>query len=201
MRTCTSDCAVDHIGCVHEWMLLSISVKKIESPRSPAPAPISKMDAIKGASRDFYMAHIQELPTTFHHHVQNAHEFNDWSGFLEMIWLYPANRPGVNAEGFVAELVLHIRHNTRNNQRLVELNYLLGPTGNVQQVAKRDLSNINDIMLFKPIIQEWISDIAHTSKQRAQTQTRALKEDLMAAAWAPARVAAWVNAGRYDMLD
>lgn len=159
------------------------------------------MDAINGASRDFYLAHIQELPATFHRHVTSADEFHDWAGFLEMMWLYPTNRPGVVAEGFVAELVLHIRHNTPRNKRLVELNYLLGPTGNVQQVAKRDLSNINDIMWFKPIIQEWIGDITHTSKQRAQTQTRAIKEDLMAAAWAPKRVAAWVNAGRYDMLD
>ncbi len=125
------------------------------------------MDAINGASRDFYLAHIQELPATFHRHVTSADEFHDWAGFLEMMWLYPANRPGVVAEGFVAELVLHIRHNTPRNKRLVELNYLLGPTGNVQQVAKRDLSNINDIMWFKPIIQEWIGDIAHTSKQRA----------------------------------
>jgi hypothetical protein len=164
-------------------------------------AATGRMDTINGASRDFYLAHIQDLPTTFQRHIQNAGEFHDWAGFLEMMWLYPANRPGVKAEGFVAELVLHIRHNTPNNKRLVELNYLLGPTGNVQQVAKRDLSNINDIMWFKPIIQEWIGNIAHTTKERATTQTRALKEDLMAAAWAPARVAAWVNAGRYDMLD
>lgn len=154
------------------------------------------MDAIKGASRDYYKAHIQDLPVAFHHYVTHADEFHMWTGFLEGIALNPTDR-----DGFVAELVLDIRHNMPYNRRQVQLNYLLGPTGAVQQVVKRDLSNINDIIWFKPIIQEWISDIQHLTKERAQTQTRTIKEDLMAAAWAPARVAAWVNAGRYDMLD
>jgi Leucine-rich repeat (LRR) protein len=39
------------------------------------------------------------------------------------------------------------------------------------------------------------------SRDRQLARCRALKEELMAAAWAPARVERWVSAGRWDMID
>jgi hypothetical protein len=38
-------------------------------------------------------------------------------------------------------------------------------------------------------------------QRRAQRRCAMLKEELMAAAWHPRRVWAWIEAGRWDMLD
>jgi hypothetical protein len=38
-------------------------------------------------------------------------------------------------------------------------------------------------------------------KRRAQRRCAMLKEELMAAAWHPRRVWAWIEAGRWDMID
>jgi hypothetical protein len=44
-------------------------------------------------------------------------------------------------------------------------------------------------------IEEWMSE------QRCQDRCQTILEELMAAAWHPRRVAAWVEAGAWEMLD
>lgn len=148
------------------------------------------------ATQGFYAARAEDLATTFHYYVFWAREFDYWHGYLEGIQVNSTER-----DGFVAELVIRIRHDMPQNRRRVELTYLLAADGRVQQVAKRDMSDINDIMWFKPIVEEWVREIPVKERQATITQTQAIKEDLMAAAWAPARVAKWVEAGSWDVLD
>ena len=148
------------------------------------------------ATQGFYVARLDSLTTTFHHHVFWAREFDHWEGYLEGVQVNPTERAG-----FVAELLVRIRHDMPRNRQQVELTYLLAADGRVQQVAKRDLTNLSDVLMFKPIVEEWVREIPVKERQTAITQTRAIKEDLMAAAWAPARVAKWVEAGSWDVLD
>lgn len=148
------------------------------------------------ATQGFYAARLDSLTATFHHHVFWAPEFDHWQGYLEGVQVNPTIR-----DGFVAELLVRVRHDMPRNRQQVELTYLLGGDGRVQQVAKRDLSNLSDILMFKPIIEEWVREIPQAVRSAAVAQTRIIKEDLMAAAWAPTRVAKWVEAGSWDVLD
>ena len=148
------------------------------------------------ATQGFYAARLDSLTATFHHPVFWAREFDHWEGYLEGVQVNPTDRAG-----FVAELLVRVRHDMPRNRQQVELTYLLGADGQVQQVAKRDLTNLSDVLLFKPIVEEWVREIPRTVRTATVAQTRAIKEELMAAAWAPARVAKWVEAGSWDVLD
>ncbi len=144
------------------------------------------------ATKDYYLAYFDSLPQVIQRHMFFNADFMGWSGLLTAIDIAPSPFPK-----FAAQVTFTIQR----RQDTTELTYLLGPTCYVQPVIKKDLSNMSAEHLFRTAVEEWVQEISHKQRSEAIAQTRALKEELMAAAWAPARVAKWVAAGRYDMLD
>lgn len=143
---------------------------------------------------NYYRARLDLFPTAFARHIQEAPDFSHWDGDLLSVELEPC----AQEHSCVAELRIALRYNRKEKR----LTYLLHPlTKTVRPVAMRDLSNLNEIWFFKGAIEEWIYSFPDYEKSRATKATAAIKEDLMAAAWAPARVANWLETGGFDLLD
>ena len=50
-------------------------------------------------------------------------------------------------------------------------------------------------------ISDWLFRVPCLSRYMATNKTRQIKEELMAAAWHPRRVAAWLEGGGWDLVD
>lgn len=143
----------------------------------------------------YYRAFLESLPGIFLIRLRDDPDLYGWLGELRSIHLEPQN----DLKGFVARLQIELF-----NQRTaspVELTFLLHSNQRVQPVARRDLANISDIWHFKSTIEEWVRTISFIEKEHTQNRIRQIKEELMAVAWAPKRVAKLIGACGFEALD
>jgi hypothetical protein len=143
-------------------------------------------------SLEYFKARLDTFPAVFQHHIQHNPDFSNWYGDLEAVSLRPyADRP---RGGYTTELHLIVNK--------TELVYLLHPTNKTAQpFARRDISNLSKLWAFKGAVNEWLAFLSAYEMAAANTATKRFKEELMAAAWHPSRVAKWLEAGGFEALD
>ncbi len=144
------------------------------------------------ATKDYFLAYIASFPQVLQRHIIFNPELSYWSGYLESVSLEPSRYAKFAAE-------LHFTLQTK--RKLVQLRYLLGPSGKVQPVVDRDLGNMSEAHTFRAAVEEWVQEISHKERESALQQTALIKEELMATMWHPTRVAKLLEAGGFEALD
>ncbi len=91
-------------------------------------------------------------------------------------------------------------------ERWIHLHYAVTPSGSTSCVTATTYGWAGAESAYKQPVDEWVDAIRNrleedAAKERTQARARAIHEELVAAVWAPTRVAALLDQGGWDLVD
>lgn len=106
---------------------------------------------------------------------------------------------------YVIEVVQHPWQRRPQDQH-IHLTYGITPTGAISCITAPQMNWSGAESAYREPIDEWIEAVKQrlqeeASKRRTQARAQALKEDLVAAVWAPARLAKRLEQGGWEGVE
>ncbi len=123
---------------------------------------------------------------------------------------YHLERPGPDYPDFVGILTVniieHIGWDRWRVDSFINLHFGIYPTGVVACITAPQLSSRGAESAYRYPVGVWVDGVLArlreaAAKARIQARARAIHEELVAAVWAPARVAALLEKGGWDLVD
>jgi len=123
---------------------------------------------------------------------------------------YRLERSGADYPNFVGILnvyiIEHIGVDRWRTEHRIHLHFGIYPTGVVACITAPQAHYRGAESAYRYLVEVWVDGVLielqeWASKLRIQTRARAIHEELVAAVWAPARLAAMLEKGGWDLVE